>query len=69
MILQICAFLDNETYIPVLHSSFLSNINDISISSTYSLIEDSYLIEENFDNNDIDYITNIFYSHTQDIEK
>ena len=59
---NIC-ILDNGVDIPAVHSPFLSNINDNNISSTHSFIE------EEFDNDDIDYMANIFYSHKQDIEK
>ena len=54
--------MDNEAK-PVLHYPFLSNINDNNISSANSLIE------EEFNNDNIDYMANIFYLHKQDIEK
>ena len=67
--------LDNGVDIPVVHSPFLSNMNDNSISSTDSLIEEDHFIEEDrfieeeFDNDDIDYMEKLFYSHKQNIEK
>ena len=55
--------MDSGADIPVIRSPFLSNINDNSILSS------DLLIEEKFDDDDINYMANIFYSHKQDIEK
>ena len=60
--------LDNEKICLCVSPLFLSNINNISASPTDFLIEDSHFIEGDFDNN-IDYMTNVFYSYKQNIEK
>ena len=40
----------------MLHSSFLSNINIISVLAAHHLVEDNHVIEEEFNNGDIDFM-------------
>ena len=67
VILQIYAFWTTEQihlwFIPLFFKKIYK-----SISSTEPLIEEDHFIEEEIDNDDIDYMANIFYSHKQDIE-
>lgn len=59
--LHICNF-DSGADIPVLHFPFFTNMDDHSVPSSTSLLEDE------FNNDDIDYMVKTCYSYKQDIE-